>query len=243
MSDNNDHPAARLARAKAYPYPTPDGSYLFADGETRPLTPDLDVEERTPVLGYGSNRAPEQLARKFPEADEVIPVMHGWLDGFDVVYAAHLAHYGSLPAALIPEPDTRVAVSVLWLDNRQLERMHETEALGRSYAYTRLDRVTLALEGGMELDSVYSYESKAGVMLDSGRPMALAAIAAQGRQLPALEQEDALAWLRDRLEPAADLDAFILGHVDDPTLRQSRQSRMRESARVFAYDHAVVIKG
>src|SRR5688500_1625447 len=116
----------RLARAHGYPYPYPETSYLYVDGVALPLyahgpepiqgaeveiggtrlgafehlerlgAGDTAREPRTPLLAYGSNRAPVQLGRKYGHWREpvVIPVLHGWLRDFDVVYAARLASYG-----------------------------------------------------------------------------------------------------------------------------------------------------
>ena len=59
----------RLALAKGYPFPAPAASFLFAEGDHRPLIPADAADQglfagRTPVVAHGSNRSPEQLARK-----------------------------------------------------------------------------------------------------------------------------------------------------------------------------------
>ena len=77
-----------LALAKSYPFPAPEGSYLFSGGEAGPIAP-ADFAGRVPVLAHGSNRSPEQLRRKFGTAAE-IPVTYGWLADYDVVYSAHI---------------------------------------------------------------------------------------------------------------------------------------------------------
>ena len=65
---------------------------------------DLSREEPlTPVLAVGSNAAPDQLARKFPEElfpeGVVIPVLRCVLPDFDVVYAPLISSYGSCTGA------------------------------------------------------------------------------------------------------------------------------------------------
>ena len=51
--------AAILERALAYPYATPDRSYLYLDGEARELSgAGMDLSARTPLLSYGANAAP-----------------------------------------------------------------------------------------------------------------------------------------------------------------------------------------
>ncbi len=108
----------RLALAKSYPFPTPGGSYLFRAGAARPLAPGSAqaalFADRRPVIGHGSNPSPEQLPRKFGERAE-IPVSRAWLSDYDVVYSAHVTHYGSIAANLQHTPGARAEVYVNWL--------------------------------------------------------------------------------------------------------------------------------
>src|SRR3546814_20218599 len=74
---------ALLRLAKGYPYAAPAGSYLYRDGASKPLEGSLDPDlmaGRVPVIAPGSNRAPEQLHRKFGHlagAASAIPVQIG----------------------------------------------------------------------------------------------------------------------------------------------------------------------
>ncbi len=194
--------------------------------------------ERVPVLAYGSNRAPVQLGRKYGDWREpvVIPVVHGWLAGFDVVHAARLAAYGSVAATLAPSPGTVVSVSVIWLTEPQLDRMHRTEGIGRSvYCYGRLDGIDLSFDGGGALESVFTYVNLDGAVIVDGGPVALAAVPAQGRVFPARDQLAMLALVRDRLEPGADLETFVLDHIEDRALGLARSRHLAFDARPFAH--------
>src|SRR3546814_11083724 len=85
---------------------------------------------RVPVIAHGSNRAPEQLHRKFGHlagAASAIPVTRTWPGDHDVVYSAHVPRYGSLSATLHRAPGTRVQVYVTWLTHTQPPPMPETE--------------------------------------------------------------------------------------------------------------------
>ena len=97
-----------IALATGYPYEFPACSYLFADHARHPLPDDLlaELTGRIPVIACGSNRAPEQLARKFQDwpLPLRIPVLCAKLAGFDVVYSAHFTRYGAVPATLHPSP-------------------------------------------------------------------------------------------------------------------------------------------
>ena len=183
--------SARLALARAYPFAFPDHSLLFEDGRTRPLAdPAPHLAGRTAVLAVGSNQSPEQLARKFAHLPgSVIPLTRVWLDDFDVVYATHVTRYGSIPGNLHACPGARVRLSVTWLDEAQLAVMHATEIAGENYVFARLDGVKLAVDGGMDLESVHAYVSLHGSLSHDGAPVGLAAIRTERRPHAALSQE------------------------------------------------------
>ena len=126
----------RLALAKSYPFAAPGQSYLFRDGAAAPSDPALSAPElydgRTAVIAHGSNRAPDQLLRKFGAGAE-IPVIRAWLADYDVVFSAHVTSYGSIAANLQHAPGVRACVFVTWLTAGQLTRMHETELGGENY--------------------------------------------------------------------------------------------------------------
>src|SRR3546814_2354513 len=109
---------ALLLLAKSYPYAAPSRSYLDRDDSSKSLEASLYpylMAGRVPVIAHGSNRAPEQLHRKFGHlagAASAIPVTRTWLGDHDVVYSAHVTRYGSLSATLPRAPGTRVQVYV-----------------------------------------------------------------------------------------------------------------------------------
>lgn len=223
-----------LALAKGYPFPAPDGSYLFRRGAAEPLaagdrSDDL-YRDRVPVLAHGSNRSPEQLERKFGETAE-IPVTVGWLSGYDVVYSAHITQYGAVASTLHHAPGVRARVSLTWLSPAQLDRMHETEGPS-NYRYGRLQDIALRLEAGPAPAIAHCtvYLSTNGCLERNGAPVGLAAVTAEGRQYEALGQEDALAHVRDRYRPHLDLDDMILRKIRDRALRTALVDEMRAQA-------------
>ena len=220
-----------VAHAKSYPFPVPGSSYRFVNGRPEPLAGhDFDRMGRVPVLAAGSNQSHEQLARKYGMlgGHVEIPIQRGLLHHFDAVYAAHLAGYGSVPSTFHPSPGTRVTTYVLWLDDAQLARMHETE---RNYTYDRLEAVRVEIEGGAgTLESAYAYTARVGCVNVEGAPVALAEIAAENRTLRAMSQAEMLAHVRDRLEPGTELDAFIRAHIEDETLRRTRTAALSADA-------------
>ena len=112
-----------VEHAKAYPFYIPDHCYLYEEGGWRRLDDRLfNADGRVPVLAAGSNQSPDQLARKYGHMPGIgpIPAQRGRLHDFDVVYAAHLARYGSVPATFQHSPGTIVIVFVLWLTAPQV---------------------------------------------------------------------------------------------------------------------------
>lgn len=180
-----------LVRALGYPYPAHEADFLFRDGGVLPLAPDHPLEGLTPVIAVGSNRAPAQLARKFAGMAAAVPVMRLRAREVDVVYAAHLAGYGAVPATLAASPGTVAELWITWLDAAALDRMDATEAVGVNY-----DRVTVALDWA-EPDPraparALLYSARRGLLRLDGGPVALAAVPADGRLYPALSQEQML---------------------------------------------------
>ncbi len=115
----------RIRHAKSYPFEIPERSYVYRRGEVLAYDAHpVPRDGRVPVLAAGSNQSHHQIARKFDghPSGEVIPSQRGRLHDFDVVYAAHLASYGSVPATFQESPGTVVGVFVLWLAEAQLAR-------------------------------------------------------------------------------------------------------------------------
>jgi len=230
---------ALLRLAKGYPYAAPAGSYVYRDGADRPLSGPLDpalTAGRVPVIAHGSNRAPEQIHRKFGHLageDSAIPVTRAWLADHDVVYSAHMTRYGSISATLHEAPGTRVQVYVTWLTEPQVERMHETEIGAGNYGYGRMSAITLAVEGGPSLREAFCYLAVHGCLADpekDGAPLALAAVPAEARVHRAVHQEDALAVLHGAHHAGLELDAMILTHVRDSERRRSLVQAMQTTA-------------
>jgi hypothetical protein len=230
-----------VTHAKSYPFPVPGRSYVFRNGVPHDMD-DHGFERvgRTPVLAAGSNQSHEQLARKYSvlPGHVEIPVQRGVLHDFDSVYAAHLAGYGSVPSTFHPSPGTRVTTYILWLDEAQLNRMHETE---RNYTYDRLDDIRVDVsEAGEMIDRAFAYTAKVGCVNLDGAPVALAEILAKGRILPAMTQAEMLDHVRGRLAPDLDLETFIIGHIGDNELRSLRSRALADDSLPLTFARTVL---
>ncbi len=239
--------AALLALAKSYPFTAFPDSYLLRAGQALPMParhPELDsYAGRVPVIAHGSNRAPDQLRRKYGVAAE-IPVSRAWLQDYDVVYSAHVTRYGSIAANLHHAPGMQVEVFVTWLDVPQLARMHETELGGEVYEYGRLDGIALDLEHGpvARLSAAYVYLSRRGCLADAGRPLALAEVGARRRAHAAMGQLDILGFVRARHGGEAPLDDLILRAIRDPAYRRSLIEAMGNGAVPTAAPHFAALR-
>ena len=68
-----------IARALGYPYPAPTDDFVLRAGVAERFDSSVSLIHRTPVLAVGSNRAPEQLRRKFGEEVDLTSLL-GWLE-------------------------------------------------------------------------------------------------------------------------------------------------------------------
>ncbi len=183
-----------------YPFSVPTHSFLWSAGGVEPLSSSSPLGDLTAarhaVLAIGSNASPAQLTRKFGDRrftqpatpNGCIPVLAASVDDVDVVYGAHVASYGALPATLLDTPGACAHVFVTWLTSVQLERMHVTEGLGGSY---QLRRVCGVRSDGEEVEGALSYVTVAGAAVLGGGPLGLASIPTPGSSWPRGTQREA----------------------------------------------------
>lgn len=197
--------AAILERALAYPYATPERSYLYLDGGARELPgAGADLSARTPLLSYGANAAPDALARKLAPLPGVeMPVLRSELEGFDIVYSAHVSPYGAVPATLLESPGTTAPVFVVYPTEEQRALLTASEP--------NYDLV--------EVNGIAAYRSKHGCLEIDGSPVALAAIRSAGRALPELDEPAVLERVRAQLAPELELGDFVRDCVERGGIR------------------------
>ena len=232
-----------VERAMRYPYAIPASSYVFDNAGWRPAEIDSTLTAgRHPVLACGSNRSPDQLARKYFDFDAVtIPVQRARLRDFDVVYAAHITGYGSVSACPMPAPGVRADVSVTWLSDDLMARMHATEGRGYSYDYAVLSGLDLALEGGGALGEAFAYIHRGGALNVGGGLVGLAEVAATGRPHPSWPQRRAIAEVHRRLKHEGSVENFIRENAADRALCLAREAVLQRDAHAFAYEGCRVI--
>lgn len=156
------------------------------------------LEERIPVMGYGTNPCPGQLEYKFrPISNLVVPVIKGSIKGWDTVYK-FISNAGYAYAQLIPSKDVTVEAWITLLDQVQYERMNWTEGVlnkDPDYHVGVLPNFQIEHSGQFET-MVYIGDTKIFLSPECSdqrnTPISIAEIAAEGRRTPALFQEEVL---------------------------------------------------
>ena len=252
---------APIDEPNSYPGRRPNYSYVFCGDKIFPIditygkpieellidTPygkDISLEDKYAVLGYGSNVCPSQLSQKFTD-NTMFPVIRGILYGYDVVYAAGIASYGSVPATLIRSPQTTVEVWINILDAEQLCTLDKTESRGRRYDMILLDEIIL--ENGEIFNPICSYMfSKGPMTCIENSPTRIKNIRSNKSQFTPMTQEEVLQTLPvENTKCVADMltqnryntvsDKFNIIPVDSPP------STISETSRSFAKQNMVSV--
>ena len=218
-----------LDRALNYPYAPIEADFLFTSGSIIELEDDSFLNNRKAVLAVGSNRSPQQLLRKFGR-NETIPVTEAKLWDYDVFYSAHIASYGSIPAVLGRSDGTLVDVSVTWLLPHQLERMHETEALGKSYDYGESSSLKLDLGNDRSAESIGCYLGRNGCANFEGSPIALKEVNALDRKFISADQKTILAHFYDLNCESESFEQWLVKIIKDHNFRAQVSEEMASSA-------------
>lgn len=220
-----------LERAMRYPYAVPARSFVQLGHRTLdPQEVEVDREQRSRLLVYGSNASPEALARKLALSAEPVLVEPAWLHDFDVVYSAHFSPYGAVPATLQQSPGTTVRVAIVHLTEEQLRLVSVTEP---NYELTSFESMACELRDGTPVSRISVYLSRHGCLLEGGAEAALVAVPARNRRFAELSEPQILERLRQQLCPRESIDTFVLANVADPALAQSRSGQLARRAASF----------
>ncbi len=129
---------------------------------------EVPIQDRIPVLAYGSNVCLAQLLYKSSlnsSISDLYICFRAMLKDTDVIYGSFLAPYGALPAILAPVEEAETEVWVTLLDPKQLEHMTTTEG-GYALKYYGGNKLQLFLKE--QIQTVYAYHNpKAFVLNDS----------------------------------------------------------------------------
>lgn len=237
-----------VTRALTYPYPRLPYNFRFRRGVAEPLSDDFNLNvihhSYTAVVAIGSNASPVQLLRKFGASSD-IPVLHARLHGVDVVYAACVTYYGSLPATLAASPGTVAHVYITLLDPAAFAHMNNTERAGyhickmsSSFPDARVEFADAHIQQQyqrhqQQIGDMLMYVAIPGKFLINNSPVALAEIKADHRVYSQVPQPEIIATLARLVgSPYPSLHIFIRALVNDLDYRQSVSKRIKRDDKI-----------
>lgn len=152
------------------------------------------LEDRYPVIGYGSNPVPGQLASKFGK-NTTVPVLLGTLPNFEIVYNLISNQGYAFAELIVNNQDTVIDVAVTFLDQKQMETMIKTE---QNYQLV-YSPVSMKLEIGGSLiggsnGQCYLFVGKKKIWVPKGcsHPISVAELNSINNNSGALAQEQTL---------------------------------------------------
>ena len=163
---------------------------VFLDRKGYPL-----MGDRFPVVTFGSNRSPDHLRFRFRNIrDCAVPVLRAKLHGAAVVFPAHVSSYGVVTSTLMQEDRSTSEVNLMFLDEEQLDALHDAEQTGRNFHLAYLEKCSLELRSGECFRAPCAFVGRYHVAKPEGGVKRLASVAAES-PLPAMELGDAMKWL------------------------------------------------
>jgi len=226
-----------------------DGEAVFNLDDFLRSTEAAIMAERYPIVAFGSNANPGQLAQKFRDLEgvdqNVVPTMLAKIKRVVPVYAARIGINGYMFTDLFPAgEDVKTTVHVNFLSQPQLEAMDATE---KAYSLCEIADVELETQDGQGYTtSAYLYigredDQGANILTDSqDRPIRLAEISARGEtleeQFAVMSQTETQRYifqiagdkiarkllLPDVLSNEVDLVKIIINRKNDPRLASFR---------------------
>ncbi|MDB5170273.1 MAG: hypothetical protein JWN82_669 [Candidatus Saccharibacteria bacterium] len=198
------------------------------------------IEERIPVLAYGSNASPARLRDKMskfatdsPEAMQTIPHCMATLPDTIAVWHGQPGQTGSIFAELYRGPEARGAslrAHVAFLTREQLAAVHTTE--GKTYSVAELP-VKIGNERSYTETSVLSYVAlKSQVLLRDEKPVLVSNLTHNGSTLPAMKAEEAVVYILDHAARDADVPHDVHDYVAEGIGLKSLSARVDRQMRV-----------
>ncbi|HEU5141324.1 MAG TPA: hypothetical protein VFT51_15225 [Bacillales bacterium] len=189
------------------------GSLAFSSPELKSVEAFLEakgaapIQERVPLLGYGSNVCLAQLAYKYgmtPDGSDLIICLRARMKDSDIVYGSFLAPYGSLPAIIAPVKGAETEIWLTLVDKDQFAHMTSTEG---GYELREHLEGKCVLETGERFEKVYGYYQPHALKCD-GDMVRFCDISGNS-PLPAKWEADMLDWLKDAVGFEGAREQFI----------------------------------
>lgn len=257
--------AARLTRAKAYPYETPGASFAFVAGKALQLVRlnlesplDSAVIDNDQLCSLRSSAKAHGLSSAKFDAPPMLLLAYGSNASVEALSRKFGDHEDAavLPVARATLQDFDIVYSshispygaipaALQFCPHATTTVHvlvATETQQRilrntepNYFLASLSGLDLRFELGPSPSNVAAYLTRHGMLSINGTEVAVAAVETQNRSFPALTEEEVLLAARDVTAPGDDIDHFILQNSGDEALSRLRTERLKENARPFRY--------
>ncbi len=181
-------------KAINYPYDSPENSYTFKNGKFYNGI-HTSLKKRIPIISIGSNRSPYQLKNKFGLQQDLC-VTPAKLYNSEIVYAASISVYGSIPATQWPKEGSDADLNLLWLTEEQLNIMHLSEGVGIAYDFVELDKSSVVLKEVDYSGPIFGYVSTKGIYTFEGDfPLRLKKIRSNKNTFLSIDEYEALTKL------------------------------------------------
>lgn len=167
----------------------------------------LPLEERVPLVAYGSNICLAQLRYKFnlnKNLNDFVLNLRASMVDSDIVYGSFLAPYGSLPAIIAPVKDAMTEIWLTFVDPEQLEHMNRTEG---GYVLREHRGKKLITANGEQFESIYAYYYPHALQLEE-QWFRFKDIKGQSK-VPAKWQADMIDLMRDRFGFGGTREEFL----------------------------------
>lgn len=131
------------------------------------------LDNRIPVLTYGSNTNPQQLDQKFdkPGINKVIPLVKCQAQNLEVVFSAYETTYGFIAPTLIEVTGAKAEVFVAFHSREQLKHIEKELGDGYCFRHFQGENFRLQLDGyNNYLDEYYAFLPKKRALLVSETP-------------------------------------------------------------------------
>ena len=133
---------------------------------------------------------------------------------------------------------------VTYLNEAQLIRMHETEAIGDEYHFMQINNVTMRSTGVHSMVApAYAYISVKGVLQVNNLQFTLSAVDATNTRFAARSQVKILQLAWELLKGNQTLDVFIYENISDEGIRRRNNDRLQAYSAHFAHTGVELIKG
>ncbi len=199
------------------------------------------IEERIPLLAYGSNVCLAQLRYKFslnPDLSDFILYYRAEIVDTDVVAGSFLAPYGALPAVIAPVAGAKTEVWVTFVDRDQLALLNRTEG---GYVLREHLGGKLTLKTGEHFERVYAYYYPHAYVRE-GSYVRFKDIPGAS-ELPSMWQADLLNELKALLGYGGHREEFIHELRWNPDLRTKISTMLNGMDQTFDHPDWVVPNG